>query len=300
MAEPQQQETSTRNPAIPPEYAPLVEKLKDKTHNMFENGRVKKMVAAFQEKANAEGSLEFDDFFHSVFPVLFSDPNEGSAAEILNNKFFLKRCFSVMNKTKKGLTLPDLLEGIALMFSGDEDDLIWFHFNVYDVYENQVISQEEMFLLLESFLKTKLHLIEKEFVATANDMESIQFHQALLNKKNELGTPKLKEVIAHTFELAELNSEGVITFDKFQKAFKLNPDLFDWDEIAEDVMEAIEASIDKKALRNSITSKEHSEAVVKAASPAAIRTTPALRSSGSLPIDPTERELLQKELNASS
>jgi len=29
-----------------------------------------------------------------------------------------------MNKTKKGLTIEQLLEGIALMFSGDEDDLI--------------------------------------------------------------------------------------------------------------------------------------------------------------------------------
>jgi len=36
-------------------------------------------------------------------------------------------------------------------------------------------------------------------------MDAIRYHQALLSKKNELGTPKLREVIAHTFELAELN-----------------------------------------------------------------------------------------------
>jgi len=38
------------------------------------------------------------------------------------------------------------------------------------VYDNDVISQEEMFLLLESFLKTKLHLVEKEILAVSTTL----------------------------------------------------------------------------------------------------------------------------------
>jgi len=117
-----------------------------------------------------------------------------------------------------------------------------------------------------------------------------------------------------------LSTEGVIVFDKFRKAFKLNPDLFDWDEITEDVMEgslissqrwkdnnaltqhntnnniAIEASIDKKALRNSITSPEESGTQqTTTGGLTALRTVTNIKTSGSVPIDPTERELLQKE-----
>jgi len=56
---------------------------------VFENGRIKRMIAAFKERA-PDGLLQFDDFFEKVFPTLFSDPEESSTAEILNNKFFLK------------------------------------------------------------------------------------------------------------------------------------------------------------------------------------------------------------------
>jgi hypothetical protein len=93
---------------------------------VFAKENVKNLIQSFNTAVagNEKKVLEFKDF-RLVLSQLFSDIEEESTKAILDNGFFLKRIYSVMDVVKPdgGLNIHDFINGIGLMFSGEDEDL---------------------------------------------------------------------------------------------------------------------------------------------------------------------------------
>ena len=215
------------------------QKVMDRTENVFGDDEIETMFAEFTKVAK-DGKLG-RDAFPGVLSKLFEDPDDEQVAVILTNELLMDRMFSFLDTDKSGmLTHEQLADGIGTMFSAETKDHVTFKFFVYDEGQKGFFTPDDMLKVCKAHLAADLALRAKERTGDAK----AAFDKGVALVQGETGDAKLRELIGYAFQAADANEEGKISKEQFAASYPPNQELFDWNNVVEDVLDELEAELE--------------------------------------------------------
>ncbi|KAL6072753.1 NADPH oxidase 5 [Balamuthia mandrillaris] len=217
-------------------FIPVIEETQ-----VFDEEEIEQALLQFKSIATPDGRIDKAGFL-KVLPLLFEDPEAERAQVIIQNQYFLERCFGVMDEEGDGLlTMKQFAEGIVWMFSSDPSDQIKFRWKLFDVDGDGFVSPQDIFVVVQSVMLAMVRAIKQEKKASEDEENAVWFEAAEAQVQAELGQSKLQHIINKYFAKADTDKSGTLDYAQFERAFLNDDDCFDWNELASEALEAIEA-----------------------------------------------------------
>merc|ERR1711916_241242 len=127
-------------------------KVNEKVLNVFPDEKIDALFA----EVDKQGKVTKENFL-PVFSVLFDKDFEQSQF-LLDNAYFVDRCFAFLDQEKKGeLTVKDF-ERVGEIFSPDDEEMTNFRFFVYDKEGKGYITREDLTRMFRSCFETNLKI----------------------------------------------------------------------------------------------------------------------------------------------
>eukprot|EP01129_Flabellula_baltica_P014707 TRINITY_DN7123_c0_g1_i1.p1 TRINITY_DN7123_c0_g1~~TRINITY_DN7123_c0_g1_i1.p1 ORF type:complete len:234 (+),score=63.78 TRINITY_DN7123_c0_g1_i1:27-704(+) len=215
------------------EFEVAKQNFEDIMGNLFDDENIEQVFAEFEKTAqNGEVSQEE---FKRIFALLFDDEEDENAFVLLDNKLLLDRIFVYCDRDGNGsIDLAEFCDGISLMFSGEPENTVKFRYTVFDIDNSGSVTRDNVLVVLTAALNTAINALGID-----PDIEGAVVEKAKGIAQAESGE-LLQEAVDAIFSATALNEQGNISYEAFQAAYEEDDSIFDWNEIAGDVLETIE------------------------------------------------------------
>eukprot|EP01130_Rhizamoeba_saxonica_P004854 TRINITY_DN196_c0_g1_i5.p2 TRINITY_DN196_c0_g1~~TRINITY_DN196_c0_g1_i5.p2 ORF type:complete len:226 (+),score=65.55 TRINITY_DN196_c0_g1_i5:35-712(+) len=217
----------------------LKDQFSDAVGNMFDDDEIDLAFEEFEKRSDSDGEINKKDFLE-VFGLLFEDPDDENAFQILQNHVLLDAIFKYCDTDSNlSIDIDEFVKGVTTLFEGEGDNFIKFSFGVYDVDNTNTISKENLLNSLKVFLATAISGLIAQADEEGGNVDALT--EARTNVlEGDLANECLGGIIDGIFGQVQINDDGVITYEAFYAAFNEDDDLFSWGTLTGDAMQHLE------------------------------------------------------------
>ncbi|KAA6384358.1 MAG: putative calcineurin B [Streblomastix strix] len=181
----------------------------------------KEEIRALQEKTHFE-EQELRQIWRHFSRISASNKNDGvidkdefkAALGLHDNDFIVDRIFRVFDENGDGsINVQEFICGLSFFSKkATFDEKLQFAFSIYDVDRDGHIDKEELFgVLRASLFENKLSLTDEQ----------------------------MQQAVEATFQEADINGDGLISFDEFREMVLKHPQMIDSMTLSKDIVPAI-------------------------------------------------------------
>jgi len=217
---------------VPEQYRKVVEQMAESTCNVSSDVDAARMYPHFEKRGGKVDRAGLRE----VFPYFFENPSLEQPQMLLGCPLLLDRWFSFMDSENKGfIDFGQMLNGIAMLFSGFKEEQVKIHLAFYDPKNTGFVVKEEVISFTKTFLASMLDARAKHFHTSD---EQLKFATIRSQAEGAVGSGVLRALLDRGFQVAG-EATPKLTVAKFTSGYRANPTHFHFQHLAHDIIEVV-------------------------------------------------------------